>query len=83
MRKPSKHVRVLGTCGYCGLEHWPFQPCEARDRAKAEAEAAKPPPVPLTIIWREDPEWRPFGDRLLNYENRGGNLHLLPKKEGS
>ena len=83
MRRTPRRTRVLGTCRYCGEEHWPFKPCAARDEAKAEAEASKPPPVPLQVTYLDDPGWRPFGDRLLNYENRGGNLHLLPKRKVS
>ena len=66
------------TCNYCGNVHFNFQPCAARDKAKAEAAARKPA---LTVLYRDDPGWRPFGDRLTNYENRGGNLHLLPRKD--
>jgi hypothetical protein len=72
---------TMGTCNYCGRRHFNFQKCDAREQAKAEAAALEPKPAELHIVYRPDAEWRPFGDRLTNYENRGGNLHLLPPRK--
>ena len=64
----------IPTCNGCGEQHYNFQPCVKRDEART-------PPAKLDVIWRPSPGLVPFGDRLANYENRGGNLHLLPRKD--
>jgi hypothetical protein len=72
---------TMGTCNYCGERHYNFRPCKARDEANAAAEAIAPKPPELHISWQPSPGLVPFGDRLANYENRGGNLHLLPVRK--
>jgi hypothetical protein len=69
------------TCNDCGQQHYNFQPCKQRLEAKAAADALAPNPPELHITYQPNDEWRPFGDRLTNYENRGGNLHLLPARK--
>ena len=64
------------TCKHCGEHHFNFRPCKPREEAKAAA----PKPATLHVVWQPNDEYRPFGDRLEHYENRGGNLHLLPPK---
>lgn len=61
------------TCKACGEQHFNFKPCKPRDEARENRSK-------LHVIYRPDSEFRPFGDRLENYENRGGNLHLLPRR---